>query len=106
MGACQANDNRLIKVLLLEKHYPQFHLRNFSEDKILSYLKENEQEVWEYYNKFNQNKEELKKTNIELYKLFFDEKNKKDDTLTISGLKSDDDERLYFFFNRRKYRLS
>ena len=63
MGACQANDNRLIKVLLLEKHYPQFHLRNFSEDKILSYLKENEQEVWEYYNKFNQNKEELKKTN-------------------------------------------
>ena len=103
MGACQANDNRLIKVLLLEKHYPQFHLRNFSEDKILSYLKENEQEVWEYYNKFNQNKEELKKTNIELYKLFFDEKNKKDDTLTISGLKSDDDERLYFFFNRRKY---
>ena len=101
MGVCQAG--KVGKILTLEKQYPQFHNTNAPQDFILSYMRENESDMWEHYTKFNQKRVELQKANPELYEEFFDEKKQKDEEFTFSGLKTDDEERFYYFFNKRPY---
>ena len=103
MGACHAGENRLAKMLILQKSYPLYHETKLNDEQLINYLKDNDQEIWEHYLKFNQCKQELQKVNPPLYALFFDEKFKRETTFSINNLKSDDDERFYYFFNKRKY---
>ena len=121
MGNCQAIQNRRSKILLIVEKYPKFHGGIQNQKSLLKQISDNENELWEHYQKFILYKPDIKKSNPTLYDYFFtnkydeDEKNEsygetkenndeeKKYKMKIMDLKREDTERFYFFFNKADY---
>ena len=123
MGNCKAAENRKAKILFIVEKYPKFHGGIQNQKSVLKLINDNENELWEHYQKFILYKPDIKKSNPTLYDYFFtnkydeDEKNEsygetkenndeeKKYKMKIMDLKREDTERFYFFFNKANYEI-
>ena len=122
MGNCQAIQNRRSKILLIVEKYPKFHGGIQNQKSLLKQISDNENELWEHYQKFILYKPDIKKSNPTLYDYFFTNKYDEDENyenygetikeendenkkykMKIMDLKREDTERFYFFFNKADY---
>ncbi len=122
MGNCQAIQNRRSKILLIVEKYPKFHGGIQNQKSLLKQISDNENELWEHYQKFILYKPDIKKSNPTLYDYFFTNKYDEDENyenngetikenndeekkykMKITDLKREDTERFYFFFNKADY---
>ena len=103
MGVCQGGENRIQRILELTKQFPTYHEFKDSQDYKVKLIQENENDLWEHREKFLLYESELAKSNPVLHKKFFSKDNLKDTELEIKELKNEDEEKFYFFFNKRKY---
>ena len=79
MGNCQGLENRRGKILLLAEKYPRYHGGKVD----LKAIENNENELWEHYQKFIQYKQAIKKSDPVLYNYFFSpEYNDEDDEIS------------------------
>lgn len=108
MGVCQAAvENRSGKITYLRKKYPLYHeTSSLLKDNSAKYIIENENELWEHYTKFTEYKEELLKLNPSLHQQLFDPKiiEQRPDTLEVESIRSDLEEKFFFFFNKRRFK--
>ena len=103
MGVCQGGENRIQRILELTKQFPTYHEFKDSQNYKLKLIEENENDLWEHREKFLLYESELAKSNPGLHKKFFSKENLKDTELEINELTNEDEEKFYFFFNKRKY---
>ncbi len=71
MGNCQTAENRRAKILLIVEKYPKFHGGIQNQKSLLKQISDNENELWEHYQKFLQYKQAIKKSDPVLYNYFF-----------------------------------
>ena len=122
MGNCKAAENRKAKILFIVEKYPKFHGGIQNQKSVLKLINDNENELWEHYQKFILYKPDIKKSNPTLYDYFFTNKYDEDENyenygetikeendenkkykMKIMDLKREDTERFYFFFNKADY---
>ena len=103
MGVCQGGENRIQRILELTKQFPTYHEFKDSQNYKLKLIEENENDLWEHREKFLLYESELAKSNPGLHKKFFSKENLKDTELEINELTNEDEDKFYFFFNKRKY---
>lgn len=79
MGNCKAAENRKAKILFIVEKYPKFHGGIQNQKSVLKLINDNENELWEHYQKFILYKPDIKKSNPTLYDYFFTNKYDEDE---------------------------
>ena len=103
--SCGNLNNNYKNILDLKSKYPNYHIDDPVLIKNVTYkstLEKSEVYLCEHFKLFNKYKEELQKLNPHLHKLFFKEgQNRKE--FEIKNLKSEEELRFYFFFNKTNF---
>lgn len=102
MGICTSGDIISKKLKSFLKEYKDFNLEDQENNKSKRIYENQETKLYEHYKTFIKYKEELNKTNKQVYESLFNVRENKTKS-NIVGLKPDDEEKFYFFFNLRNF---
>ncbi len=103
MGACEGGiDKRYKRIEELRSKFPEYH-REDGKLKGYTYDQKDEEALIEYWKRFTSKKDELSKSNPKLFYVLFNRNDQDSKRFTYEGLKTDDEEKFYFFFNKRRF---
>jgi hypothetical protein len=103
--SCGNMNNNSRRILELKSKYPYYHIDDpniRSKESYRKELEESEVLLCEHARLFYKYKEELHKSNLDLYKRLFTEES--DTVIEIKHLRAEDEIKFLFFFNKRNYR--